>query len=120
MPIVANVLVGFIALQHAGFLVIEMFLWQRPIILKAFRMTPEKAAASAVVAKNQGLYNGFLAAGLLWGLLTADSTSAFSIKTFFLTCIAIAGIYGSLTASRSILWIQAAPAMTGLLLLLMR
>ncbi len=107
---VMNVLIVSIALQHAVFLVLEMFFWTKPVGLKIFRMDREKAQASAVLAKNQGLYNGFLAAGLVWSLVCADPAQALSLKTFFLSCVVIAGIYGGLTASRAILWVQALPA----------
>lgn len=115
MSLAANVLIAVIALLHAWFLVLEMFLWDKPSGRKAFGTTPEFAAQSKVLAANQGLYNGFLAAGLLWGLLLGPAGLA--IKSFFLGCVLVAGIYGGLTASRKILWIQAAPAVLGLILL---
>ena len=115
MKKLADVLVGFVALQHIGFLVLEMFFWTRPIGLKTFGMTLEVAQQSAALAANQGLYNGFLAAGLIWGLLKkADS---FSIKVFFLSCVIVAGVFGAITAKASILYVQGAPAMLALLLL---
>jgi putative membrane protein len=110
----ARILVGIVALLHAYFLVLEMFLWTQPIGLETFQMTPEAAAASAVVAKNQGLYNGFLVAGLLWGLLAR--TEGRSILTFFLACIVIAGVFGAATAKLSILFVQALPAAIALVL----
>src|SRR4051812_20054545 len=91
-------LTGFSALQHLGFLVLEMFLWTKPIGLKIFRLTPEAAAASATLAMNQGLYNGFLAAGLVWGLCAAEPASL-QIKTFFLGCVIVAGAFGAATVS---------------------
>lgn len=115
MGIVANILVGLVALLHVWFLVLEMFLWDKPMGLRAFGQTPEAARASKVLAANQGLYNGFLAAGLAWGLLAADGTA---IKVFFLGCVIVAGIYGAATASRKILWVQALPAAVALLLVL--
>ena len=110
----ARILVGIVALLHAYFLVLEMFLWTQPIGLETFQMTPEAAAASAVVAKNQGLYNGFLVAGLLWGLLA--KAEGRSILTFFLACIVIAGVFGAATAKLSILFVQALPAAIALVL----
>ena len=113
MTIVANLVIAIVAVLHLGFLVLEMFLWNHPIGRKTFKMTKEVSESSATLAANQGLYNGFLAAGLLWGLVSGE----FSIKLFFLICVLIAGIFGGLTAKRSILYIQAVPALLGLLLL---
>lgn len=113
MKIVADLVIAIVAILHLGFLVLEMFLWNHPIGRKTFKMTQEVAESSATLAANQGLYNGFLAAGLVWGLLSG----AFSIKLFFLVCILIAGIFGGFTAKRSILYIQALPALMALLLL---
>ena len=96
------------ALLHVGFLVLEMFLWTTPFGLKTFNMTPEFAASSAVLAANQGLYNGFLAAGLVWGLFA--KTNATAIKVFFLGCVIVAGVFGAATAKPSILFVQALPA----------
>ena len=110
---IANILVVLVAVLHLGFLALEMFLWDHPFGRKTFGMTPEYSKASASLAANQGLYNGFLAAGLIWGLVTGD----FVIKAFFLICVLIAGIYGDLTARRTILYIQALPGLLGLLLL---
>jgi putative membrane protein len=115
MSTAANVVIALIALLHVYILVLEMFLWDKPKGLRAFNMTPEKAQATKVLAANQGLYNGFLAAGLIWGLaLGPDGTG---VKTFFLLCVLVAGLYGGLTASRKILLIQAVPAGIGLALL---
>jgi putative membrane protein len=108
MSILANVLVGWVALLHLGFLVLEMFLWNTPRGRKAFNTTPEFAAASKTLAANQGLYNGLLAAGLVWGL--ARGAAGGDIKIFFLLCVLTAGIYGAVTASRKILYVQALPA----------
>jgi putative membrane protein len=94
-----------------------MFLWTKPLGLRTFRNSPEKAADSAVLAANQGLYNGFLAAGLIWGLVQPIPGCAFQIKTFFLLCVIVAGIYGAATVSRRILYVQAAPAAIALVLL---
>ena len=117
MALVANIVVALVALLHIYFLVLEMFLWDKPAGLRAFRMTKTAAQATKVLAANQGLYNGFLAAGLLWGLsLGAEGTS---IKVFFLGCVLVAGLYGAATASRKILFIQAMPAALGLSLVLL-
>jgi putative membrane protein len=117
MNAIANTLVALVAALHAYFLVLEMFLWTKPLGLKTFRNSPEKAAESAVLAANQGLYNGFLAAGLAWGLLQAVPAFAFQIKAFFLLCVIVAGVYGAATVSSRILFIQAAPAAVALVLL---
>ena len=113
MSLISNFLVGVVALLHLGFLGLEMFLWDHPFGRKTFRMTPEYSKASASLAANQGLYNGFLASGLIWGLVTGD----FAVKAFFLTCVLIAGIYGGLTAKRTILYLQALPGLLGLVFL---
>ena len=114
MATIANVLVALIALLHVYILVLEMFLWDKPAGLRAFGQTPEAAAASKVLAANQGLYNGFLAAGLFWGLsLGAAGTD---IKVFFLCCVLVAGLFGAATASRRILFVQAVPAAIALAL----
>jgi len=113
MKIIADLFIGLVAVLHAYFLVLEMFLWDKPYGLKAFGMTPERAAASKVLAMNQGLYNGFLAAGLVWGLVSG----VFAVKAFFLACVIVAGVFGGLTASRKILWVQALPAAVALGLL---
>ena len=117
MAWVANIVVAAVALLHVYFLVLEMFLWDRPAGLRAFGQTLEAAKASKVLAANQGLYNGFLAAGLVWGLTLGASGN--SIKVFFLSCVLIAGLYGAVTASRKILFVQALPAAVGLALLLL-
>ena len=116
---IANVLVALVAALHVYFLVLEMFLWTKPLGLKTFRNSPEKAQQSAVLAANQGLYNGFLAAGLIWGLIQSDSGFAFQIKVFFLLCVIAAGAYGAATVSRRILFVQAAPAALALILLVL-
>jgi putative membrane protein len=114
---IANFLVAVVAALHVFFLVLEMFLWTRPLGLKVFRNGIEKAQASAVLAANQGLYNGFLAAGLVWGLLHPTPAFAVQIKVFFLLCVIVAGAYGAATVSRRILYVQAAPAALALILL---
>jgi putative membrane protein len=114
---IANLLVALVAALHVYFLVLEMFLWTKPLGLKTFRNSPEKAQESAVLAANQGLYNGFLAAGLIWGLVQAVPGFAFQIKVFFLLCVIVAGVYGAATVSRRILYVQAAPAALALILL---
>jgi len=114
---IANSLVALVAALHVYFLVLEMFLWTRPLGLKTFRNTPEKAQDSAVLAANQGLYNGFLAAGLVWGLLHPAPAFGLQIKVFFLLCVIVAGVYGAVTVSKRILYVQAAPAALALILL---
>ena len=114
---IANVLVALVAALHVYFLILEMFLWTKPLGLKTFRNSPEKAQESAALAANQGLYNGFLAAGLIWGLVQAVPGFAFQIKVFFLLCVIVAGVYGAATVSRRILVVQAAPAALALILL---
>ena len=106
MKAIANVLIGLVALSHVGFLVLEMFFWDHPVGRRIFGMTPEVSASSATLAANQGLYNGFLAAGLVWALWTDRR----ELKLFFLGCVIVAGIFGGLTAKTSILFTQALPA----------
>jgi putative membrane protein len=117
MSVAANIVIALIALLHLWFLVLEMFLWTKPAGRRAFGLTAEFAEQSKALAANQGLYNGFLAAGLVWGL--SLGSGGFSVKLFFLGCVLAAGIFGGLTASRKILWIQALPAAIGLALMLL-
>jgi putative membrane protein len=117
MGTVAAVAVGLVALLHLYFLVLEMFLWTRPLGLKVFRNSPEKAEMTKVLAANQGLYNGFLVAGLLWGLWLGSA--GFQFKVFFLGCVVVAGIYGAWSVSSRILWVQAVPGAIALALVLM-
>jgi putative membrane protein len=112
---IANLLVALVAALHVYFLVLEMFLWTKPLGLKTFRNSIEKATDSAVLAANQGLYNGFLAAGLIWGLLQPNGAFAFQIKVFFLLCVIVAGLYGAASVSRKILYVQAVPAVLALI-----
>ncbi len=112
----ANVFIVLVAALHIFFLVLEMFLWQTPYGRKAFATTPEFATATKALAANQGLYNGFLAAGLLWGLWLGEA--GYAIKMFFLICVIVAGVFGAMTVSRKIFFIQAVPAMAAALLLL--
>jgi putative membrane protein len=114
MSLIASIVVALVALLHVYFLVLEMFLWDKPAGLRAFGQTPASAAATKVLAANQGLYNGFLAAGLLWGLWLGPE--GFGVTVFFLLCVLIAGLYGAATASRKILYVQALPAVVGLVL----
>jgi len=114
MRIIALLLVAIVALSHVAFLILEMFYWNTPVGYQVFGTTPDFAAASAVLAANQGLYNGFLAAGLLWGLLSGRR----DVKAFFLLCVIVAGVYGGLSAKMSILYIQGAPALAALLAVL--
>src|SRR5688572_16995686 len=110
MAAVATGVVLVVALLHTWFLVLEMFLWETPYGMRTFGTTPEFAAASAVLAANQGLYNGFLAAGLLWTLASDGIVRGRAVLTFFLGCIVVAGVYGAMTANPRIFWIQALPA----------
>src|SRR5258705_10746370 len=105
MSTLANIVIVIVALLHVYFLILEMFLWDKTAGLRAFGQTKEQAAASKVLAANQGLYNGFLAAGLFWGL--SLGTAGYNIKVFFLICVLIAGLFGAATASRKILIVQA-------------
>lgn len=114
MFIASNILVLFVALLHCYFLVLEMFLWDKPAGMKAFGMSKEQASETKVLAANQGLYNGFLVAGLVWGVL--QGAAGFDFKVFFLLCVIIAGVYGALTASKKILYVQALPGLVALAL----
>lgn len=114
MTIIANCLVALVAALHAYFLVLEMFLWTRPLGLKTFGNSLQRAQETTVLAANQGLYNGFLAAGLFWGLLHPAPAVAWQIKTFFLLCVVVAGVYGAISVSRKILVVQALPAVLAL------
>ncbi|GGS20337.1 DUF1304 domain-containing protein [Deinococcus knuensis] len=115
MTLIAAMLVGLIALLHVYIMVLEMFLWTTPRAMNAFGTTPELAAQTRVMAGNQGLYNGFLAAGLIWGLITGSA----AIQLFFLACVAVAGLYGAATANRRILFIQTVPAALAILAVLL-
>jgi putative membrane protein len=119
MIVAANILIAIVAALHLYFLVLEMFLWTKPIGLKTFKQSQQKADDSAVLAANQGLYNGFLAAGLIWGLAHPVAGTAFQIKVFFLLCVIVAGLYGGYSVSARIILIQAAPALVALILLWM-
>ena len=114
MRIIALLLVAFVALSHLTFLILEMFYWNDPVGREIFGTTPEFSATSASLAANQGLYNGFLAAGLLWGLFTGRR----DVKVFFLCCVIVAGVYGGLTTKMSILYVQGVPALAALVAVL--
>lgn len=114
MSTVANIAVALVALLHLYFLVLEMFLWDKPPGLKAFGSTLDFAKASKALAANQGLYNGFLAAGLVWGICLGAAGNP--VKIFFLGCVIVAGVFGALTANRKILWVQALPGVVALAL----
>jgi putative membrane protein len=116
MPHATDLVIGLVAVLQFYFLVLEMFLWDRPSGLRIFRLTPEFAKASKSLAANQGLYNGFLCAGLVWGLWLGPSGQ--DVKLFFLLCVLAAGLYGGLTVHRKILLVQALPAIVALLMLL--
>ena len=112
----ADAAVALVALLHFYFLVLEMFLWTRPFGLRTFGLTPEFAKATRALAANQGLYNGFIAAGLGWGLHLGSA--GYAIKVFFLGCVVVAGVFGGFTASRKIFWVQALPGAAALALVL--
>jgi putative membrane protein len=117
MSLIANLVVALVGLLHVYFMVLEMFLWTQPTGLRAFGNTPEKAELTKVLAANQGLYNGFLAAGLFWGLTLGVAGT--SVKVFFLGCVLVAGLYGAASVSRKIFFIQGLPALVGLALVLL-
>jgi putative membrane protein len=116
MRAAASIVVLLVALLHVYFLVLEMFLWSKPFGRRTFGLTPEFAQASRALAANQGLYNGFLAAGLVWGLATGPA--GVPVEIFFLGCVVVAGLFGALTVGRKILWVQALPGAVALLLVL--
>ena len=115
MSTIANALILLVALLHLYFLVLEMFLWTKPLGLKVFAQSREKAEQSKVLAANQGLYNGFLAAGLLWAVATAQQP----VALFFLGCVVVAGVYGAMTVNRKIFFVQALPALAAIAALLL-
>ncbi len=118
MSLAALILIALVALIHVAIVVIEMALWDKPQGMKVFRTTPDFAKASKTLAANQGLYNGFLAAGLIWALFPIGAaTAAQAIATFFLLCVIAAGVFGALTVSRRILYVQALPALVALVLI---
>jgi putative membrane protein len=117
MKKLATALVAFVAIEHLYILVLEMFLWTKPAGLEAFGLTQDFAEQTAVLAANQGLYNGFLAAGLIWSLIRKED--GFSFRVFFLGCVIVAGIFGAITAKPSILYVQAAPALAALIVSLL-
>jgi len=115
--ITSTILVLLVAIFHLGFLTLEMFLWTKPFGRRTFSLTPEFAQASKILAANQGLYNGFLAAGLIWSLFLG--ANGYEVKIFFLLCVIVAGVFGAFTVSRRILWIQALPAVIALAFVLL-
>lgn len=117
MTLLTTIFILLVALLHIYFMVLEMFLWDKPAGLRAFGQTRDQAAASKTLAANQGLYNGFIAAGLLWGIFQGDA--GFDFKFFFLLCVVIAGVYGGVTVNKKIIYIQALPAFIGLILLIL-
>jgi len=120
MPLITDIIIGVVALLHVYFLVLEMFLWDTPFGRRTFNLTPEFAAASKSLAANQGLYNGFLAAGLGWGLWLGDDHYGWHVKLFFLACVMVAGLYGGYSVNRKIFFVQAVPAIIALVLLHIR
>ncbi|MGZ3725443.1 MAG: DUF1304 domain-containing protein [Pseudobdellovibrio sp.] len=117
--IIKNIFIALVALLHIYFLILEMFLWTKPIGLKAFAMTAEQAEATSVLAGNQGLYNGFLAAGLIWSLFHPDPVFSKQIAIFFLGCVICAALYGWYSVNIKILFIQGTPALVALALTLL-
>jgi len=116
VKVLAKILTGFVALEHIWFLIVEMFLWQHPIGMGMFDLTPEFAAETAFMAQNQGLYNGFLAAGLIWALVAAKR----DVRIFFLLCVIVAGVFGAVTVSPTVLFAQAVPAALALVFTLLK
>jgi putative membrane protein len=116
MTIISEAVVVLVALLHGYFLILEMFLWDKPFGLKTFGHSKEQASATKVLAANQGLYNGFLAVGLLWGVI--QGPAGYDFKVFFLLCVVVAGVFGALTASRKILYVQALPGLIGIALVM--
>ncbi|MCB0185458.1 MAG: DUF1304 domain-containing protein [Caldilineaceae bacterium] len=119
MILLAKLFVALVALEHLYFLYLEMFAWTTPRVRRIFGTTPDFAQASKALAANQGLYNGFLAAGLIWSIVHADPVVGLQLALFFLGCVLVAAIFGALTAQRSILWIQGGPALVALILSLL-
>ena len=117
MDIIEAALIVLIAFLHLWFLVLEMFLWDKPLGLKVFRQSLPAAQATKILAMNQGLYNGFLSAGLFWSLLAGEQAD--SLKIFFLSCVIVAGVFGAITANKKIIYIQACPAIITLLFVLL-
>lgn len=117
MEVIASIAVGLVALLHLYFMMMEMFFWDRPLGMRAFGLKQDFAKATKALAANQGLYNGFLAAGLVWGLFLG--AGGFQIKLFFLGCVIVAGVFGALTASRKILFFQALPGAVALVLVVL-
>lgn len=118
MKFAAELLAGLVALLHLYFMVLEMFLWTKPLGLKVFRQSFDKAQSSAVLAANQGLYNGFLAAGLIWSLIHSNPLVARQLQMFFFACVVLAGVYGAYSVNKRIFFIQALPALLGLIFVL--
>lgn len=119
MMILIQILVALIALQHLFFMILEMFFWTKPLGLKVFHQRKETAEIQKVLASNQGLYNGFLSAGLFWSVLHPNADVAYQLMSFFLTCVVVAGVWGGFTFSKRILWVQATPAMATMALLVL-
>lgn len=119
MMILSTLLVALVALEHVYILVLEMFMWTTPRAQKAFGTSKQFAQDTKSLAANQGLYNGFLAAGLFWGLLHPNGTFGFQLQLFFLICVGVAAIYGGITAKKSILWVQGFPAFIAILAVLL-
>ncbi len=119
LTMLASIMIAVVALEHLYILVMEMFLWTTPRVMKTFGTTPEHAHLTRSMAANQGLYNGFLAAGLIWSLLYPDAAVAYQIALFFLACVIVAALYGGLSVKRSILLMQGLPAVIAFMLVLL-
>lgn len=117
MELIASIAVGMVAALHLSFMILEMFFWNKPLGMRVFGLKPGFAESTRALAANQGLYNGFLVAGLVWGLI--PGTGGFPIQLFFLCCVVAAGLFGAITASRAILFVQAFPGAVALVLVLM-
>ncbi len=118
MPLVAAILTGLVALLHVYIMYLEMVLWTKPQGLKTFGMTAERAEETKVLGANQGLYNGFLAAGLIWSIVHPDPSFAFQLQVFFLGCVIVAALYGAYSASKKILLTQGSPAIVAMIAVL--
>ncbi len=119
MQLTSSILVSLIAILHIYIMIIEMYFWDKPRGLKAFGLKPDFATSTTVLGANQGLYNGFLAAGLIWGLIHQQAVFGLQIQLFFLSCIFVAGIYGAATFARKIIFIQSVPSLIAIVLVYM-
>ena len=118
MDTLAKVLVALVAIEHIYILILEMFLWTKPRTRKVFGISAEFAEKTKAMAANQGLYNGFLAVGIIWGLMHSNLAFGLQLQLFFLSCVIIAAIYGAFTVKKSILFVQGLPALVALIVLI--